>query len=59
MEYATRGSGFTGVDMYGVEKPPFIGPAGRTPCQPHYQIVDKGSPGEDEHKRACQESRAF
>jgi hypothetical protein len=41
------------------EKPPFIGPAGRTPCPPHYRIVDKGSLEEDEHERACQESRAF
>ena len=27
MEYAMGGSSSTGVDMYGVEKPPFVGPS--------------------------------
>jgi len=48
MECAMGESGCTGVDMYGgaageVENPPpFVGPAVRAPCPPHYLTVDKG-----------------
>jgi hypothetical protein len=59
MKYAISERSCTGVDMYGVENPLFVGPAVRPPCLPRYRIVDKGSPEEDEHKRAYRESRAF